>query len=156
MNQKMKGLFCKMYMLDTNILIFCMRHPDSACAARLASHLGKDVCISVVTFAELEFGIQNSKYPVQSRSAVNRILAGILIIDFDRLAAVHYGSILAELKQRHKDKQNQDRDKMIAAHARSNGYTLVTDNTKDFADIEGLLLDNWREPGDLKTTSPWA
>ncbi len=138
-----------MYMLDTNILIFCMRHPGSACAARVASHLGLDVCISVVTYAELEFGIHNSKMPEQSRIAVNRILAGIAVEDFDRRAAMHFGAILADLKQRHKDRVNQDRDKMIAAHARSRGYTLVTDNTKDFVDIPGLVLENWREPGDL-------
>ncbi len=138
-----------MYMLDTNILIFCMRHPGSVCAARVASHLGTDVCISVVTYAELEFGIHNSKMPEQSRIAVDRILAGISIEDFDRRAAIHFGAILADLKQRHKDRMNQDRDKMIAAHARSRGYVLVTDNTKDFADIPGLVLENWREPGDL-------
>ena len=138
-----------MYMLDTNILIFCMRHPGSACATRVASHLGLDVCISVVTYAELEFGIHNSKMPEQSRIAVNRILAGIAVEDFDRRAAMHFGAILADLKQRHKDRVNQDRDKMIAAHARSRGYTLVTDNTKDFVDIPGLVLENWREPGDL-------
>ena len=139
-----------MYMLDTNILIFCMRHPDTTCAARVAYHLGKDLCISVVTFAELEYGIRNSKYPEQSRTAVNSILAGIMIEDFDKKAASHYGAILADLKQKHKDKQNQDRDKMIGAHARSNDYILVTDNMKDFIDIEGLQLENWREPGDLK------
>ena len=138
-----------MYMLDSNILIFCMRHPDSTCAARVASHLGVDVCISVVTYAELEFGIHNSRMPEQSRAAVNRILAGIGIEDFDRRAAAHYGAILADLKQRHRDRQNQDRDKMIAAHARSKGYVLVTDNTKDFQDVPGLTLENWREPGDL-------
>ena len=138
-----------MYMLDTNILIFCMRHPDSVCAARVADHLGEDVCISVVTYAELEFGICNSSRPEQSRAAVHRILAGIRIEDFGIRAARHYGAILAELKKKKKDKQNQDRDKMIAAHARSNGYTLVTDNTKDFIDIDGLKRENWREPGDL-------
>ncbi len=138
-----------MYMLDTSILIFCMRHPDSACAAKVAAHLGIDVCISVVTYAELEYGICNSSKPEQSRAAVNRILAGIRIEDFDRQAAGHYGAILAELKKKHKDKQNQDRDKMIAAHARSNQDILVTDNTKDFIDINGLTIENWCEPGDL-------
>lgn len=138
-----------MYMLDTNILIFCMRHPDSACAARVAAHLGMDVCISVVTYAELEYGICNSSKPDQSRAAVNRILAGIRIENFDLKAARHYGAILAELKKKHKDKQNQDRDKMIAAHARANQDILVTDNTKDFIDIDGLALENWRTPGDL-------
>lgn len=39
---------------------------------------------------------------------------------------------------------------MIAAHARSNGYTLVTDNIKDFVDITGIQIENWREGGDLK------
>ena len=149
MKLKMKGSIFDMYMLDTNILIFCMRHPDSVCASRVASHLGEDICISVVTYAELEFGIHNSSMPEQSRMAVSRILAGIMILDFDRHAAVHYGAILADLKRKHKDKQNQDRDKMIAAHARSNGFVLVTDNTKDFIDIDGLVIENWHEPGDL-------
>ena len=137
------------YMLDTNILIFCMRHPGSACAARLASHLGRDVCISVVTYAELEYGIMNSSDPAKNRMAVNQMLAGIRILDFDMDAATHFGDILAELKKKHKDKQNQDRDKMIAGHARSLGFTLITDNKKDFEDIDGLLIDNWREAGDL-------
>ncbi len=48
----------------------------------------------------------------------------------------HLGSVLAELKKKHKDKQNQDRDKMIAAHA-------------NFIDIDDLVLENWREPGDM-------
>ena len=136
-----------MYMLDTNILIFSMRHPESACTATLASHVGKDVCISVVTYAELEYGIVNSMYPDRNREAVNKILAGIPIVEFDLKAAVHFGHILAELRQKKKDKQNQDRDKMIAAHARSKGFTLVTNNTKDFIDIDNLVLDNWMESG---------
>ena len=139
-----------MFMLDTNIIIFCIRHPDSDCAKTLASHIGRDVCISVVTYAELEYGIMNSRDPARNREAMNLFLAGIRIMDFDIHAAIHFGDILAELKQQHKDKQNQDRDKMIAGHARSLNYVLVTDNTKDFVDITGLKLENWRVPGDLK------
>ncbi|MBQ6495891.1 MAG: type II toxin-antitoxin system VapC family toxin [Firmicutes bacterium] len=138
-----------MFMLDTNIIIFCIRHPDSACAAKLAAHLGKDVCLSVVTYAELEYGIMNSSDPVRNREAISFFLAGIKILDFDMNAAMHFGDILAELKQKHKDKQNQDRDKMIAAHARSLDFVLVSDNTKDFIDIDGLKLENWRAPNDL-------
>ena len=81
-----------MYMLDTNILIFTMRHGNSKCAETVASHIGKDVCISAVTYGELEFGIQNSSKPEQSRVAVNRILAGIPIFDFDMNAASHFAS----------------------------------------------------------------
>ena len=133
-----------MYMLDTNIIIFCIRHPDSPCAARLADHLGRDVCISVVTFAELEYGIMNSCDPARNREAVTFFLSGIKVLDFDMDAAIHFGDILAELMRKNKSKQNQDRDKMIAAHARSKGFTLVSDNTKDFIDIDGLSLENWR------------
>ena len=138
-----------MYMLDTNIIIFCIRHPDTACAARVAAHLGKDLCISVVTYAELEYGIMNSSDPAKNRVGVNRFLAGIRILDFDMKAATHFGDILAELRKKRKDKQNQDRDKMIAGHARSLGCTLVSDNIRDFIDIDGLTIENWREPGDI-------
>ena len=138
-----------MYMLDTNIIIFTIRHPRSACVQKLAQHIGRDVCISVVTYAELEYGIENSSDPVRNRQAMLKFLAGIPILPFDLDAAIQYGRILAALKKAHKDKQNQDRDKMIAAHALASGLTLVTDNTKDFVDIPGLSLENWREPGDL-------
>lgn len=117
-----------MYMLDTNIIIFCIRHPNTECARKVASHLGLDLCISVVTYAELEFGILNSSRPEQNREAVNRFLAGILIIDFNMSAASHFGAILAELKKKKKYDVCRDRDKMIAAHARSRGDVLVTNN----------------------------
>ena len=139
-----------MYMLDTNILIFCMRHPESKCTETLAKHVGVDVCISVITYAELEYGIENSQFPERNREAVNKMLAGIKILDFDLSAGTQLGRILAELRKKGKSKDNQDRDKMIAAHARAKEYILVTDNTKDFEDIDNLQLCNWREEGDLK------
>ena len=134
-----------MYMLDTNIIIFCIRHPDTACARKVASHLGKDLCISVVTYGELEFGIQNSSKPERNREAIKRLLAGISILDFDMNAATHFGAILAELKQKHRYDVCRDRDKMIAAHARARRDILVTNNIKDFTDIGNLLLEDWRE-----------
>ena len=133
-----------MYMLDTNIIIFAMRHKDSACAQQIAAHLGQDICISVITYGELEFGILNSMKPAQNREAVNRILAGIPVLDFDSKAAVHFGAILAESKKKKRYDTHRDRDKMIAAHARSRDFVLVTDNTKDFSDIDDLRLENWR------------
>ena len=138
-----------MYMLDTNIIIFCIRHRDSVCARRVASHLGKDICISVITYTELEFGIQNSIMPEKNREAVKRFLAGISIVDFDIDAAVDFGAVLAELKQKQRYDVARDRDKMIAAHARSRGDVLVTNNIKDFKDIDRLILEDWREIGDL-------
>jgi len=134
-----------MYMLDTNILIFAMRHPDTPCAYTVASHAGNDICISVITYAELEYGIQNSRNPDRNRNAVNRMLAGIPILAFDISAGKHFGDVLAKSKEI----SGQDWDKMIAAHCRSLGYTLVTDNTRDFQYIDGLSVITWRTPGDI-------
>ena len=134
-----------MYMLDTNILIFAMRHPSTPCAFTVASHSGHDICISVITYSELEFGVRRSANPSKNRQAISRILAGIPILDFDISAGKHFGDILAKSKAIY----GQDRDKMIAAHCRSLGYTLVTDNIKDFQYIDSLNLVSWRTPGDI-------
>ena len=133
-----------MYMLDTNIIIYSIRHPDSECAKRLSKHVGRDVCISVVTYAELEYGIENSSDPARNRKAMEKFLAGIVTLDFDLSAGIEFGRILAELRKKGKSKDNQDRDKMIAGHARSLGYILVTDNLKDFTDIDGLRIEDWQ------------
>ena len=134
-----------MYMLDTNIMIFAMRHPDTPCAHTVASHIGDDICISVITYSELEYGILCSRNPDKNREAVNKMLAGIPILYFDISAGKHFGDILANSKGIY----GQDRDKMIAAHCRSLGYTLVTDNIKDFQYIDGLEIITWRTPGDI-------
>ncbi len=138
-----------MYMLDTNIIIFSLRHPDSSSASTLADHVGKDVCISAVTYAELVYGIENSSRPEQNRTAIRMILSGIRIFSFDMEAAEEFGCLLAELKKTGCYQPGHDRDRMIAAHARARGDTLVTDNIKDFQDVSGLSVVTWRVSGDL-------
>ncbi len=133
-------------MLDTNILIFAMRHPDTPCAYTVASHAGNDICISVITYSELEYGILNSRNPEKNREAVIRMLAGIPILDFGMTAAKHFGEILSKSKGVY----GQDRDEMIAAHCRSLGYVLVTDNIKDFQYADGLEIQTWRTPDDIR------
>ena len=73
------------------------------------------------------------------------MLAGIPILDFDIAAGKHFGDILAKSKEIY----GQDRDKMIAAHCRSLGYTLVTDSIRDFQYIDDLDIITWRTPGDI-------
>lgn len=136
-------------MLDTNIIIFSLRHPDSDCARTLAEHVGKDVCISAVTYAELVYGVENSSRPERNRFAMKLFLSGIRICDFDMEAAEEFGILLAELKKRGQYQPVHDRDRMIAAHARRRRDTLVTDNMKDFEDVDQLKVISWRKPGDL-------
>ena len=133
-----------MYMLDTNIIIYAIRHPDSEINEILRKHLGKDICISVVTYGELEYGIRKSSKPDQNRMAVRRFLAGIRILDLDMAAAEHFGDIIADLEQSRM--RIGDRDTLIAAHARSMGYTVVTHNTREFGRVKGLHIEDWLAP----------
>lgn len=131
-----------MYMLDTNVIIMAARHPDWPICEKVKKHLGKDLCISVVTYGELEYGIRKSSNPERNRSAITQILLGIRILDFDAKAAEHFGDIFADLENRHM--RIGDRDTMIAAHARSLGYTVVTNNSDEFSRIKGLKIVDWK------------
>ena len=131
-----------MYMLDTNAIIMAVRHPDWPICEKVKKHLGKDLCISVITYGELEYGARKSSNPERNRSAIVQILSGIRILDFDVKAAEHFGDIFADLESRHM--RIGDRDMMIAAHARSLGYTVVTNNTDEFGRVKGLKMVDWK------------
>ena len=131
-----------MYMLDTNAIIMAVRHPDWTITNTIKAHLGKDLCISSVTYGELEYGIQKSSDPVRNRLAITQILLGIRILSFDAKAAEHFGDIFADLESKHQ--RIGDRDMMIAGHARSLGYTLITNNTREFSRVESLNIEDWK------------
>ncbi len=130
------------YMLDTNAIIMAARHPDWPISQRIKSRLGKDLCISSVTYGELEYGIQKSSAPERNRVAVMQLLLGIRILSFDAKAAAHFGDIFADLERR--GQRIGDRDMLIAGHARSLGFTLVTNNLREFSRVEGLLCEDWK------------
>lgn len=130
-----------MYMLDTNAVIMGIRHPDWPIVSKLEQHVGKDLCISVITLGELEYGIKKSRDPFKTRCGVYQFLAGIRVLDFDAEAARHFGDIYRDLKIKHM--RISDRDTMIAAHARSLGYTVVTNNTGEFSRDPGLKFEDW-------------
>ena len=131
-----------MYMLDTNAIIMAVRHPEWPIYPKIKEHLGKDLCISAVTYGELEYGIRKSANPEKNRLAITKILLGIRILDFDSRAAVHFGDIFAELES--KRMRIGERDTMIAAHARSLGYTVVTNNTRESSRVKVLNVEDWK------------
>ena len=71
------------------------------------------------------------------------LLANIEIMNFDSLAAENYGKIRADLEKA--GTPIGPLDMMIAGHAKALGYTVVTNNTKEFARVKGLKLENWSE-----------
>lgn len=131
-----------MYMLDTNAIIMAVRHPDWPIYGKIRSHLGKDLCISSVTYGELEYGIKKSAAPEKNRIAIIGIIMGMRILSFDAKAAEHFGDIFADLENRHQ--RIGDRDMMIAGHARSLGYTVVTNNIREFSRVTGLRCEDWK------------
>ena len=131
-----------MYMLDTNVIIMVVRHPEWKISEIVKDHLGKDLCISSITYGELEYGIMKSQNPERNREAIRKTLLGIKILNFDSMAAKHFGDIFANLEKR--NKRIGDRDMMIAGHARSINYTLVTNNINEFSRVEGLNFEDWK------------
>lgn len=131
------------YMLDTNICIYSIKHKPEQVFLRLQEHNPADICISSVTYAELVYGVEKSQAVEKNRLALTLLLSNIEILNFDALAAESYGKIRADL-----EKQGTPigpLDMMIAGHAKSLGYTVVTNNTKEFKRIKDLKLENWTE-----------
>ncbi|MCR4584401.1 MAG: type II toxin-antitoxin system VapC family toxin [Lachnospiraceae bacterium] len=128
-------------MLDTNAIIMAIRHPEGKLLARMEKHIGKDLCISVITLGEMEYGAKKSRDPEKTRLGIYQFLAGIPVLDFDTGAARHFGDIYGDLEM--KGMRIGDRDTMIAGHARSLGYTVVTNNVGEFSRVEGLMIEDW-------------
>lgn len=131
------------YMLDTNICIYAIKHKPEQVFLKLQEHDPSEVCISSVTYAELVNGVEKSQAIEKNRLALALLLANIEILDFDSSAAEDYGKIRAYLEKC--GTPIGPLDMMIAGHAKSLGYTIVTNNTKEFNRIKGLKLENWVE-----------
>lgn len=131
------------YMLDTNICIYAIKHKPEKVLEEMGRHDPSDVCISAVTYAELIHGVEKSAAVEKNRLALSLLLANIEIFDFDAKAADCYGKIRAELEKM--GSPIGPLDMMIAGHARSLEFTLVTNNMKEFSRVSGLRLENWAE-----------
>ncbi len=129
------------YMLDTNICIYAIKHRPEAIFQRLQEHDPSEICISSVTYAELYYGVERSKAVMKNRIALTLLLSNIEVLPFDSLAAESYGEVRAELEKA--GTPIGPLDTMIAGHARSLNYTVVTNNKREFERVEGLQLENW-------------
>ena len=129
------------YMLDTNICIYVIKHKPVTVFQKLQNINPEDVCISSVTYAELVHGVEKSAAVEKNRLALSMLLANMEILDFDVDAADCYGKIRAALEK--KGTPIGTLDMMIAAHAQSLGYTVVTNNVKEFSRVSALRIENW-------------
>ncbi|MGN1101242.1 MAG: type II toxin-antitoxin system VapC family toxin [Huintestinicola sp.] len=131
------------YMLDTNICIYAIKHRPPQVLERLKEHEPSEICISAITYAELVHGVEKSAAVEKNRLALTLLLSNIEIIDFDSIAADEYGNIRAALEKA--GTPIGPLDMMIAGHARSLSYTVVTNNVREFERVSGLRIENWAE-----------
>ncbi len=129
------------YMLDTNICIYIIKHKPEKVIERFLKLDPKEICISSITFAELSYGAEKSLEKIKNHIALTLFLSNLEIKSFDMKAAEEYGYVRAELEA--KDSPIGSLDTEIAAHARSLGLILVTNNTREFERVEGLKFENW-------------
>ena len=97
--------------------------------------------ISTVTLSELQTMIAKAHSPQEKGARVWRVLLNFRLADFGEAAALHAGQIRANLEPR--GLKIGPLDTLIAAHARSLGAVLITDNMREFSRVPGLSVENW-------------
>jgi len=129
------------YMLDTNICIYIIKEKPEKVINKFHTLDVGDICISSITLAELEYGVEKSQYTERNRLALAGFLSSIEILSFSDKAAESYGRIRTNLERQ--GNIIGAYDLMIGAHALSENLILVTNNTKEFQRINNLSLENW-------------
>lgn len=129
------------YMLDTNVIIDTLNGRSKRAFFEITKHDKEELCISVVTYAELYFGIEGSNQREKSAECLEKFLEGIEVLDFDARAAREYGRVRQTLRRR--STPIGEHDMMIAAHANSKDLTLVTHNVREFARVPELEVADW-------------
>ncbi len=128
------------YLLDTNIAIYTIKQRPVAVADRFADSAGL-MAISSISVAELLHGAEKSQNRARALAVVTDFCSLVTVLDYDTKAASHYGSIRAQLERQ--GTPISINDLHIAAHARSLGLTLVSNNLREFERVPGLLMENW-------------
>ena len=128
------------YLLDTNIVIYVLKRRPVEVLATFNANASR-MAISSITLAELLHGAEKSQRVNENLAAIEDFCSRLEVLTYGTKAAQHYGAIRAAL-----EKIGQPigiNDLHIAAHARSEGLVLVTNNLAEFERIPALELENW-------------
>ncbi len=128
------------YMLDTNICIYVIKTYPPELLERFNS-LAEQLCISAITLGELQYGAEKSARRLHNLQAIEHFSARLEVLPFSAKAAIHYGQVRIELERA--GTPVGPHDMLIAAHARSEGLIVVTNNLREFDRISGLRVENW-------------
>jgi tRNA(fMet)-specific endonuclease VapC len=128
------------YLLDTNICIYVIKERPRPLLESFNRHAGH-LAISAITLSELLHGVEKSAAPERNLAVVENFCSRLDVLPYGSKASVHYGQIRAGLERQ--GLPIAVNDLHIAAHARSEGLTLVSNNLCEFQRVEGLMLENW-------------
>ena len=128
------------YLLDTHIVICVIKRRPIEVMGVFNENAGR-MAISAITLSELFHGAEKSAKVAQTLAVVEEFASLLEVLPYTATASQHYGAIRSAL-----EKAGQPigvNDLHIAAHARSEGLTLVTNNLGEFERVPGLLTENW-------------
>lgn len=128
------------YLLDTNVVSDLVRRPQGRVAQRIRDIGEAEVCTSIIVAAELRYGARK-KGAARLEAQLEAVLGALDVLPFESPADVAYGSLRTRLEQT--GKPIGGNDLLIAAHAIALGFTLVTDNEREFSRIPEILWENW-------------
>ncbi|MCL4184548.1 MAG: type II toxin-antitoxin system VapC family toxin [Burkholderiaceae bacterium] len=118
-----------------------MKRSNAALLERLCAVPIAEQAISVISVAELKYGVRLSSRPDQAAAAFDAFVRHLAVLDWEGDAADHYADIRADLRRR--GEMIGANDLLIAAHARALDATLVTNNVREFRRVRRLKLENW-------------
>lgn len=130
-----------MFMLDTDICIYIIKRKPEGVLKYFQRLQAGELSMSAITFAELMNGAKKSHRIEDNIAKLNELAELLEIKPFDKKAAVAYGDIRSALEK--KGMIIGSNDLLIAAHALSLGWILVTNNEKEFSRVDGLKIENW-------------
>lgn len=120
------------FLLDANALICFAGGTEPKLVNRIRSQPAGSVRVSSIVLAEVALGSENGHAP--SPQLLDAILAVMPVVAFDEVAALAYARLPFRRARF---------DRLLAAHALSLRGTVVTSNLAAFADIPGLLVEDW-------------
>nr|WP_318375278.1 type II toxin-antitoxin system VapC family toxin [Enterobacter sp.] len=134
----------KTYMLDTCICSFIMREQPDAVIKRLEQAVLRNqrIVVSAITYAEMRFGTIGKKASPRHAQLVDAFCARLdAVLPWDRAAVDSTTEIKGALAAA--GTPIGPNDTAIAGHAIAAGAVLVTNNTREFERVPGLILEDW-------------
>ena len=120
------------YLLDANCAVYALDGGNEPLRQRIVGYAPGEVALSVISYAEVAYGTYVGKPPVPE--VLEAFIKAIPLLPFDEAAAREYARLPFKRARF---------DRLLAAHALSLRAVVVTNNELDFADVPGLVVENW-------------